>query len=104
MISYAVLLVPRDHRNAGYRFLVFDPKADRQTYNMTLVEKSDDNGSSNFFIRAVPINKFFSEDSKRKFHVHVPECVLMIDSAEQEYEADLYFWLNGSYQHQSTDD
>jgi hypothetical protein len=44
-----------------------------------------------------------SEESKRKFQVHATEGILMVDSAEQEYEADVYFWPNGRYQQEPVD-
>jgi len=101
--SYAVLLVPVDHPDGGYRFLVFSRKAEQPSYDTTVVEQSDDHGASNYFIRKVPISKFFSEESKKKFQVQASEGILMVDSAEQEYEADVYFWSKGSYQHQPVD-
>lgn len=102
--SYAVLLVPVDHPDAGYRFLVFSRKAGRPSYEATVVEKSDDKGASNYFIRKVAVSRFFNEESKRKFQVQAAETILMVNSAEQEYEADLYFWSNGSFQQHPVDE
>ena len=48
--SYAVLLVPIDHPDAGYRFLVFSRKTGQPSYETTVVEKFDDHGASNYFI------------------------------------------------------
>jgi hypothetical protein len=101
--SYAVLLVPVDHPDAGYRFLVFSRKTGQSSYEMMVVEQSDDHGASNYFIRKVLISKFFSEESKRKFQVQATEGILMVDSAEQEYEADVYFWSNGRYRQEPVD-
>ena len=101
--SYAVLLVPIDHPDAGYRFLVFSSKTGQPSYETTVVEKSDDHGASNYFIRKVPVSRYFSEESKRKFQVQATEAILMVDSAEQEYEADIYFWSNGRYRQQAVD-
>ena len=67
--SYALLLVPIGHPDAGYRFLVFSRKTEQSSYEATVVEKSDDHGASNFFIRTVPISKFFGEESKRRFEI-----------------------------------
>jgi hypothetical protein len=102
--SYAVLLVPFDHPDAGYRFLIFSRKSQQPSYEMTVVDQFDDRGASNYFIRRVPINKFFSEKSKKKFQVQAIEGILMVDSAEQEYEADVYFWSNGRFQQQPVDE
>jgi hypothetical protein len=102
--SYAVLLVPVDHPDAGYRFLVFSRKTGHSSYEATVVEQSDDRGASNYFIRKVPISRFFNEESKRKFQVQATEAILMVDSAEQEYEADIYFWSKGRYRQEPVDD
>jgi len=102
--SYAVLLVPVDHPDAGYRFLIFRRKSQQPSYEITVVDQFDDRGASNYFIRKVPINKFFSEESKKKFQVQAIEGILMVDSAEQEYEADVYFWSNGRFQQQPVDE
>ena len=101
--SYALLLVPIDHPDAGYRFLVFSRKTGPPSYETTVVEKSDDHGASNYFIRKVPISEFFSEESKRKFQVQATEAILMVDSSEQEYEADIYFWSKGRYRQEPVD-
>lgn len=102
--SYALLLVPIDHPNAGYRFLVFNRKTGQPSYETTVVEKSDDHGASNNFILKVPITRYFSEESKRKFQVQATDSILMVDSAEQEYEADIYFWSNGRFRREPVDD
>jgi len=102
--SYAVLLVPVDHPDAGYRFLVFSRKDGQSPYEATVVEQSDDKGASNYFIRKVPVSRFFDEASKKKFQVQAAEAILMVDSAEQEYEADLYFWSNGRFQQHPVDE
>jgi len=102
--SYALLLVPIDHPDAGYRFLVFSNKTGKPSYETTVVEKSDDHGASSYFIRKVPISRYFSEESKRKIQVQATEAILMVDSAEQEYEADIYFWSNGRFRREPVDD
>lgn len=102
--SYALLLVPSSHSDAGYRFVVFSPKAEESSYEATIVEQFDDNGSSNYFIRKAPVRDFFNEESKRKFQVQASECIEMIDSAEKEYGAEIYFWSNGHFRHEPVDD
>ncbi len=102
--SYAVLLVPADHPDAGYRFLVFSRKTGQPSYETTMVEQSDDHGASNYFIRKVSVSQFFSEQSKRKFQLAATECILMVDSAEQEYGTDVYFWSNGHFRREPVDD
>jgi hypothetical protein len=102
--SYALLLVPLDHPDAGYRFLVFSSKTGQRSYETTVVEKSDDHGAATYFIRKVSISRYFSEESKRKFQVQATEAILMVDSAEQEYGADIYVWSNGRFRRESVDD
>jgi hypothetical protein len=102
--SYALLLVPIDHPDAGYRFLVFSRKTGQPSYETTVVEKSDDHGASNYFIRKVSVRQFFSEQSKRKFQVESTDCILMVDSAEQEYGTNIYFWSNGHFRQEPVDD
>jgi len=102
--SYALLLVPIGHPDTGYRFLVFSRNTGQSSYEAIVVEQSDDHGASNYFIRRVSIGKFFGEESKRKFQVQATDGIVMTDSAEQEYEADIYFWSKGRYRHEPVDD
>jgi len=101
---YVLRLVRMDHPDAAYRFLVFSRKTGQPSYETTVVEKSDDHGASNYFIRKAPISRFFNEESKTKFQVQGRDCVEMVDSAEQEYEADIYFWSNGRFRREPVDD
>jgi hypothetical protein len=102
--SYAVLLVPVDHPDAGYKFLVFRRKSGQPSYEPIVVEQSDDHGASSYFIRKVGIGTLFNEESKKRFQVQAPEAILMVDSAEKEYEADVYFWSNGRFRHEPVDE
>jgi hypothetical protein len=70
---------------------------------MRILDQSGDGGASNLFIREVEISKFFDESSKRKFRVHTRQGILLVDSGENEYEADIYFWATDKYQHQPID-
>ena len=101
--AYAVLLVPRKRLTAGYKFLVFGPLGIQVPYGKRVVDESRDHGAENLFIRATKIGKFFNESSKAKFLVAAPEAILMLDAGESEYEVDLYFWTNATYEHQPVD-
>jgi hypothetical protein len=101
--SYAVLLVPVDHRDVGFRLVVFSRNVGESSYEATVVERSGDRASK-YFIRKVPISGYFSEVSKRKFQVEATEAILMVDSAEDEYEADIYFWSNRHFRQKPVDD
>jgi hypothetical protein len=101
--SYAVLLVPNGHTDAGYRFLVFRQKAGQHTYETKLVDKLDQNGASNYFIRRTAISKFFDEPSRKKFQAHTSDGILLVDSAANEYGVEVYFWSDGHYRHEPID-
>lgn len=102
--SYAVLLVPVDHPDAGYRFLVFGHKAGETSYETVIVEQSDNHGASNYFLRRVPMSDFFNEESKKRFQVRATDAILTVDSGDQEYEADIYFWSTSGFRHEPVDE
>src|SRR6266513_492935 len=98
--SYAILLVPAAHADGGYRFLVFSEKAGQPTYEARLLDKLDQNGAANYFIHSAPISKFFDEPSRKKFQAHTVDGILLVDSAENEYGVEVYFWSGGPYRHE----
>jgi hypothetical protein len=98
--SYAVLLVSASRPNAGYKLVVFSRTQDKPLYEPFEVEHSDASGGSNYFIRKVILTDFFSEESKKKFNAQAPEGILLADSTERGYRADLYFWSSGGWRHQ----
>ena len=101
-LSYAVLLISQDYADDGYKLLVFSPKAGQPSYEMRALD-SGESGASNFFIHTVPMSKFFDGKSRKQFRAYASEGILLVDAAEQEYEINLYFWANGTYQHQPID-
>ena len=102
-LSYAILVVPTGHADAGYRFLVFSQKAGRPGYEARLVEKFDEKGAANYFIHRTPISRFFDEPSRKKFQAHTVDGILLLDSAESEYGVEVYFWSGGRYRHEPID-
>ncbi len=100
-ISYALLLTSKDH-GQGYKIVAFIHK-DGSSYDMRMVEESNDGQSGSFFIHKVPITKLFNEQSRKKFHVLAREGILLVDAAENEYEADVYFWTKNGYRHEPVD-
>ena len=101
--SYALLLVPSEHPDAAYRLVVFQRQQSSSAYDHLIVEKSDDHDASNFFIQRVPISTFFDGASVKKFQVHANEAILVVDSAENEYGADVYFWSNDKFRREPVD-
>jgi hypothetical protein len=101
--GYALLLVPVNHPDAGYRILVFSRSMRGPSYETTFVEKSDEAGASNYFLSKVPIAEFFSDESNKKFQMQTTEAILKVDAGDHEYEADICYWSNGSYRQEPLD-
>jgi hypothetical protein len=101
--AYALLLVNKEHPDGGYRFMVFDVKSDQATYEVRLVDKSEQNRASNYFVRSAPINRFFDEPSRKRFQAFTVDGILFVDSAENEYGVEVYFWSGGRYRREEID-
>jgi hypothetical protein len=101
--AYALLLVRADRPDSGYRFVIFSVKPGKSSYDAMTVERSDESGASNFFIRKIKISELFNERSKKQFQVKASDGVLMVDSSENEYETVVYFWSDGHYRHEPVD-
>jgi hypothetical protein len=102
-LSYAVLLVPPDRTDTGFKLLVYSPKPGNSSYEITFVEQSSHAGAANFFIHRVRLSKFLDEPSRRKFGVEASAGILLADAGLKEHEADVYFWMNGTYHVQPVD-
>jgi hypothetical protein len=101
--SYAFLLVPTVNADAGYRFVVFSQRPGQSNYEPTLLDKLDEAGGANYFVRGTPIGKFFDQASKKRFNAHTSDVILLFDSAEKEYEVDVYYWSENHYRHDPVD-
>jgi hypothetical protein len=97
--TYVLLLVPRSGATQAYRLVAFGPR----TYTPDFIERSDQGGSSQYFIHEVQIDKVFSAKWVGKLHVKAREGFLFVDAAESEYQADVYFWADGQYRHEPID-
>ena len=102
-LSYAVLLVPTGHADEGYRFLVFSQTLGQPGYEVRVLDKLDDKGAANYYIQSTPISKFFDEPSRKKFQAYTVDGILLVDSAENEYGVEVYFWSGGRYRHEPID-
>lgn len=101
--SYAVLLVPRTLKGNGYKLLSFSRMPGKTLYSSAALEESDKDVSSNFFIRAAALNRFFDEQSRRKFHSRTKDGILLVDSGNDEYEANIFFWTIKEFKHEPVD-
>jgi hypothetical protein len=101
--SYAILLVPREHQDGGYKLLAFTPSVGKVPYEIRTIEHSSDVDASQYFVHRVPISQFFDKTSRTKFRVLTNECILFVYSGENEYETDVYFWTKDGYRHEPVD-
>lgn len=101
--SYAVLVVSRNHPKTGNQFLVFGRRAGKSSYQLMLVERSDAAEARNFFVRRIQIGDVFNQQWIKRLGVGAKEGLLLVDAGEQEYEADIYYWAQGRYQHEPID-
>ncbi|HEY6946525.1 MAG TPA: hypothetical protein VI431_15405 [Candidatus Acidoferrum sp.] len=50
------------------------------------------------------MSDFFNEESKKRFQVRATDAILTVDSGDQEYEADIYFWSTSGFRHEPVDE
>lgn len=101
--SYAILLVPIKNPDEGYRLLVFTPVRGQSPGHLTVVEQSNQPGSADLFIHTIEISKVFSAEWRRKLRATTKDGLLVVDSGDAEYEADVYFRSGGRYRHEPID-
>jgi hypothetical protein len=97
--TYVLLLVQRERPQGGYRIIAVDHES-----RTVVVEASDDQDSSNYFLHGVLTSRYFSREKAKKFRPQAKDSFLVIDSAEQEYGADLYFWTEGHFRTEPVDE
>lgn len=95
--NYAFLLVPKAPTPRGYRFVLFSRKISASNYDLEILEQSDNAKPGSYFIRSVKVADFFDERSMKQFQPETGDCILMIDAAEDEYGAELFYRANGRY-------
>lgn len=101
--SYAVLLVPANKPDTGYRLLVSRPNGSEPPHSFEAVEQSDKIGASNFFVHGIRIAKVFSTEWVKKLRVNTPDGILFVDASESEYETDVFFWAGDKFRHEPID-
>ena len=96
---YVLLLVPRERPDYGYRVIAVGEKN-----RAVIVETSDSRGSSNYFLQKVRTSDYFNREKAERFRPQSKDSFLVIDSAEREYGADLYFWTDGRFRKEPVDE
>jgi hypothetical protein len=102
---YAVLLVPAERLARGYRLLVFSRNGSqsRPSYKAIVLDQSETADPGNFLIRSIRIADYFDKRSATKFRVQGKDGILFVDSAEDEYEVDVYYWADGQFRSDPVD-
>jgi hypothetical protein len=101
--TYAVLLVPANNPDAGYRLLAFTPHGGQSPDAFRVIEQSDKIGASNFFVHQIRIAKVFRTEGVRKLRINTRDGILFVGSGKSEYETDVYFWTGTRYRHEPID-
>jgi hypothetical protein len=83
--------------------LIFGSAAGQSSHELRLRERDEKAEAGNFFIRTIQLGDFFSQQWISKLGVDAKAGILFLDAGEQEYEADVYYWAQGRYQHQPVD-
>lgn len=97
--SYALLLRPADQKHQGYRLVVMTSRNDRKTYDLKTLDQSDGPGSENVYIRTMKVDA----RTQKRFGIAASEGILLVNSGESEYEANLYFWTRRGYRREWVD-
>ena len=103
-LSYAFLLVPRQKPDSAYRIVVFSPNPDHSAFSLEPIDEWEKGGAANNFIHTVAITKVFSAELIRKLKVGTRDGILVVESAQDEYGVDVFFWSNGAFRHEPIDD
>ena len=102
--SYALLLVPANSGERGYILAVYGRESGAEAFSAKLIEKSSDADGTSFFIRSEPVDKPFSEASRKKYRMSARDAIALIDAGENEYEVEVYFWANGRFESTPVDE
>lgn len=101
--SYAVLLVPKNNPDSAYKLLVFTPNPTHPAETLKIVDEWDRRGAANNFIHTVVITKMFSKEWIKRLNAKASDGILTVDSGENEYGVEVYFWSKGEYHHEPID-
>ncbi len=101
--AYAVLLVPKKNPDSAYRLLVLTASVGSSAESLRVVNQLDKGGASNNFIHTIQVDKVFSKEWIAKLKVKITYAILAVDSGENEYGAEVYFWADGQFKHEPID-
>jgi len=101
--SYAVLLVPKENPDSAYTILVFSPNSSHPGAKLSTIDEWDKGGAANDFIHTITFAKVFSKESIRKLSVRAKDGILAVESGEDAYGVEVFFWSKGAYRHEPID-
>jgi hypothetical protein len=103
-LSYAVLLIPKQNPDSAYKILVFSPNPGDLTPALRPIDEWNKGGAASNFIHTVSIAKVFSAEWIRKLNVKTKDGILAVESGEDEYGVEVFFFSNGAFRHEPIDD
>ena len=97
-VSYALLLVPLDRSANGYKFVVFTAQSGQAFYGFKMLAMGTLNASA-FFLHAVPIDRVFDGELKKKYRPKNSDAILLAFLDDKAPTQDVYFWTGAAYDH-----
>jgi hypothetical protein len=102
--DYAVLLVPAHAGDRGYKLVVFKRATETSPYEAVKVAESARVKPQDYFIRVVPLEDWVDGIRIKKSQVSAPDALELVDSDEEKYGAELYFYTGGKFKSEPIDD
>ncbi len=99
-LSYAVLMVPRDHPDSAYKLLVFSGKGSERDYQVAVLDASADPGVNDIFIHTVRLGDFFSKDSQKQLEMTADDGIIFVEAGTKQYGAEVFFRSKNGYRHE----
>jgi hypothetical protein len=101
-VSYALLLVPVDRGDNGYKFLVFSAQSGQSFYGFKLLDQGSVNAST-FFIHAVAVDKALDSDMRKKLRPKGSDGISLAFADDRAPTKNVFFWTGQSYDHVQLD-
>src|SRR5436190_6037043 len=85
--SYALLIVPKEHPDSGYKLLAFARAKNTGDYKERVLEVSDKPGASDALIRKTKTGGFFDARSRKQFASSALDAILFLESGTKQFGA-----------------
>jgi hypothetical protein len=101
-VSYALLLVPADNSDNGYKLVVFSAPSGQSFFGFKMLDQGTLNAST-FFIHSVAIERVFDSGLKKRLRPKAGDGVLMGFVDDKASTQNVFFWTGDSYDHAQVD-